>query len=223
VGLLGFLDHWWNLPFLVMLGLVAVFFVLQLIGLLGHGDADADVDHEVDADADADMDHDGDSLGWSEVLSFFGVGRVPLMVVWVTLFLFTGMSGIFLNSVFYVRRQGYVGWFFAVVLAVALTIGLTAVRLFSRLAARLVDTGGKGATQKHELAGKLGVVASAQVDARHGEVRVRDEQGNELLVHGCTQGAEAPIKHGAKVVLVDYDKERELFWVTLGPDSDEHV
>src|SRR5215510_10632023 len=95
---LGFLNHWWNLPYMVMLGLVAVFFVLQMVGMFGgggdhdadvDGDIDADVDHDVDVDADhdvdvnhdADVDHDaeadhdadGHGLGWQAALSFFGV------------------------------------------------------------------------------------------------------------------------------------------------------
>lgn len=49
MSFVAFLNHWWNLPFLVMLGLCGVFFVLQAIGLLG-GDADHDVDTDTDVD-----------------------------------------------------------------------------------------------------------------------------------------------------------------------------
>src|SRR5690242_4025176 len=106
MGFLAFLDHWWNLPFLVALGLVAVFFVLQLVGLFG--DHDADGDGEPDGDADDDVS--------ASVLAFFGVGRVPFMIVWVTLFLFGGFSGIFLNRVVDVTTGGhYRGWHFVLV------------------------------------------------------------------------------------------------------------
>ena len=38
-----FLNQRWNLPYLVMLGLVAVYFAVQGLGLVGRaGDADAD-------------------------------------------------------------------------------------------------------------------------------------------------------------------------------------
>jgi hypothetical protein len=163
-GLFDFLNHWWNLPYLVMLGLVAVFFVLQMLGMLGGGghhdadvstdtDVDADVDHDVDVDADHDIDadhdvdadHDADTpdVTWQVVLSFFGLGRVPIMVVWVTLFIFTGFTGIFVNSSLYVNHDGtYPGWGLAASLGIALAVGLVAVRLFSRIAARFVDIGG---------------------------------------------------------------------------------
>jgi hypothetical protein len=165
---------------------------------------------------------DADGIGWNEVLGYFGVGHVPIMVVWVTLFIFMSFCGIFLNRVMFVRSQGdYPGWFFAVVLLVSFVIGLVGVRLFSRLAGRFVDTGGKGATAKHELAGRLGVVASAHVDQSFGEIRVHDARGNEILVHGRLQPDEAPLQRGERVVLVDFDGEKELFWVTACPDIEK--
>jgi hypothetical protein len=227
VDFLPFLNHWWNLPFLVMLGLVAVFFAMQLFGIAGHeGDHDLDVDHDLDADVDHDLDADhdaeADGLGWHEVLGFFGVGRVPFMVIWVSLFIFTGFSGILVYRVMFVRSDGnYPAWGLALAILISLAIGLAGVRLFSRLAARLVDTGGKGATAKHELAGKLGEVGSARLDDRFGELRVRDGRGNEILVHGRLQPGELPLARGDKVVLVDYDAEKELFWVTACPDIEE--
>jgi|SRR5581483_1980428 len=237
MSFLTFLNHWWNLPFLVMLGLVGVFFLLQVAGILGHdadADSDADVDHDVDADADGDADGDGDhdadhdadhdsaTAPWHEVLTFLGVGRVPFMVVWVTLFLFAGFAGIFANRVLFVRAEGdYAGWWLALVMLFALVVGLVGVRLFSRIAAKFVDVGGKGAVAKHELAGKLGVVASAIIDGKFGEIRVRDDRGNELLVHGCLKDGEAPLQRGARVVLVDFDGEKELFWATACPEAPE--
>ena len=237
MSFVAFLNHWWNLPFLVALGLCGVFFVLQAIGLLGaDGDHDLDVDHdadlgpdvdhEVDAEADADADADGGqgglAAGWHGALSFLGVGRVPFMVVWVTLFLFAGFSGIFLNRVLFVRAGGdYHGWWFLLVSLAALLVGVAAVRLFSRLAARLVDVGGRGATAKHELVGKAGVVASPVLDDRHGEIRVHDDRGNELLLHGCVRPGEAALAHGSKVVLVSYDGDKQLFWAAACPEIDD--
>ncbi len=216
MGLGEFLDHWWNLPFLVMLGLVVVFALIQAIGLAGH-DADTDVDHDLDHDLDGDADADGDGFAWHDVLSFFGVGRVPFLVVWVTLFLFGGIAGIVLNSVLYVRSGGaYPAWGFPVSFGGSFGIALVFVRIFSRLAARFVDTSGRGSSAKHDLAGKSGVVASALLDAKFGEVRVHDGRGTELLVHARLGAGDAPLARGAEVILVDYDAQSELFTATPG-------
>jgi hypothetical protein len=236
LGFGAFLNHWWNLPFLVMLGLCGAFFVLQAIGILGGtGDHDVDADHDVDVDADADHDvdaeHDADAdaeggggmtAGWHEVLGFLGVGRVPFMVVWVTLFLFGGFTGIFVNRVLFVRAEGdYRGWWLWPVSGVALVVGLVGVRLFSRLAARLVDVGGHGAAKKEDLIGKIGVVASPILDARHGELRVHDDRGNEMLLHACLRAGDAALTHGTQVVLVSYDADKELFWAAACPEVED--
>jgi hypothetical protein len=211
----GFLNHWWNLPFLVMLGLVAVFFVVQVFGLFGHH-GDHDHGHDHDPDHDHEHHHDGHEGTLSTVLSFFGVGRVPIMVVWVTLFLFTGFVGLFVNRVFFLEG-GYPGWAFPVALGGGLAVGLVAVKVFASLAAKLVDTGGKGSTAKGELAGRVGVVASGTLDGRFGEVRVTDGRGHEMLVHARLGDGEPALARGAKVVLVDYDPAKDLFWATVSP------
>jgi len=232
----SFLNHWSNAPFLVMLGLVAVTVFLQAVGLFGlmveggtdhevniDADHDVDMDHETDLDGDADANADSDSdadqdvsgSGWHGALAYFGIGRVPLMVLVVTLFIFTGFSGIFLNSLAYVRFSGtYPGWVFPTVLGSSLTIGLVATRLFSRILSKIFDLGARGATAKHELSGRIGIVASHELGPKFGEVRVRDERGNELLVHARIETGEDPLKLGEEVILVDFDTESELFLAT---------
>jgi hypothetical protein len=100
-------------------------------------------------------------------------------------------------------------------------VGLLGVRLFSRLAARLVDVGGRGSVAKQELVGRIGVVASPTLDARFGEVRARDDLGNELLLHARVRDGEAALGHGSKVVLVSYDGEQQLFWAAACPEVED--
>jgi membrane protein implicated in regulation of membrane protease activity len=213
---IAFLNHWWNLPFLVMLALVAIFFVLQLFGAVHHHhDAHVDHDHDVHHEHDAaHVQHDGAA----DFLAWLGVGRVPFMVVWVTLCVFAGFTGLILNRVFYLSGA-MSGGMFVLSLGAALVVGLAGVRVFARAASRLVRLDERGATSKHELAGRAGIVASAVLDGRHGEVRVHDG-AHEILVHGKLQAGETALKRGDKVVLVDYDAATELFWVTASPDSD---
>lgn len=232
----SFLNHWWNLPSLVMLGSCAAFLLLQAVGLLGAGDdhdldleaqdaLESDVEHDLDHDLDHDVDADGDTDGgegslWQEALGFLGAGRVPFMVVWVSLFLCAGFAGIFLNRSVFLLAGGYSGWWFAPLQALALGCGVIGARLGSKLVGRFVDVGGRGATKKHELTGRPGVVASAVCDERFGEIRIKDARGNELLVHGRLAAGEPPLARSASVVLVDFDPERELFSVVACPELD---
>ena len=225
MGFWQFLNQWWNLPYLVALGLTGVFFVLQLFGFAAHafaGDHEIDLDgdgvpddlateHDIDGDTDHDVDapeHGAFSIG-----AFLGVGRVPFLVVWLTLFIFTGFSGLFFNRVLQVRTGGYPAWFFPLSLLGALGIGLAAVKFAARAVAKLVDVGGRGAPARRELSGAVGVVASPMLDGKFGEVRVRDPLGNELIVHGRLGEDEGKLKQGDKVVLIELDNESGLFQV----------
>jgi hypothetical protein len=201
VSFWSFLNQWWNLPYLVMLGLVAVFFGIQAFGLAAHGDSGVDHDVDADADADADADHDADADADHE--GIFGAARVPFMVRWLTLFIFAGFTGLFINRVLQVKTGHYRPWFFLPSLMTALTTGIFAVRLVSRQVAKLVDTGGGGSSKRRELAGLIGVVASPQLDESFGEVRVQDGRGNEIIVHGQLAANEKVLEQGSKVVLIE--------------------
>lgn len=238
-----FLNHWWNLPSLVLLGLVGVYFVLQAIGLAGHaGGGDTDVDHELEHDLDAggapdgpgehEVEHDheagaehdavgegGSALG--VLAAFLGLGRVPFKVVWLTLFTFTGFTGLFANKVVWdVLGHVYPGWSFGVSLVLSLAVGVAATRLSSGLVSRFVDVGGQGASRKQDLAGQLGVVASPHLDDTFGEVRVKDARGDELLVHARVHAGDPALPKGTRVVLTEYDEGRGLFTAAaLGQDA----
>src|SRR5262249_53613371 len=143
-----FLNHWWNLPYLVMLGLAGVYFALQAVGVLADAaSSDSDVAHEVDHDVDHDLDHDADHESDQEhaLAEFLGVSRVPFMVVWLTLFIFAGFTGLFLNRVLQVRTGGYAGWFLPLSLLRSLGVGLFSVRFAAVAVRMLVDTAGRGA------------------------------------------------------------------------------
>jgi len=219
-----FLNHWWNLPYLVMLGLVGVFFVLQTVGLVSHGgshehdhdvDHDHDVEHDHDLDHHHDVDHDHDAPGaLGGLLAFLGLGRVPFMVVWLTLFIFAGFTGLLLNRILFVKTDGqYPAWSFPLSLLASLAVGVVATGVASRGVAKLVDVGGRGSARKKELAGRAGVVASPRVDDQFGEVRVRDGRGQEMIVHARVQPGEAPPRQGDHVVLLEFDEKSELFLV----------
>lgn len=207
----SFLNHGWNVPFLVLLGVVAVALVLQAVGGLLDGH-------------DAEVDGHGDGLADGGLLGMLGVGRVPLMVVWATFGIFAGFTGLAVNRWLYAPdTDAYPGWGLPASLLLAGTVGLVAVRLFAGLAGRLVDTGGRGATAKRELVGLPGVVASPALDAAFGEVRLRDARGNELLVHAQLAPGEpgGALAQGRPVALVGYDAERDVFEAAPLAGADE--
>ena len=123
----------------------------------------------------------------------------------------------------FAHAQGeYPAVWFVPVLGASLACGLAAVRLLARTLGRLFDIGAKGATKKHELSGKVGVVASAEVGGKSvGQIRVKDDRGNEIIVHARVDTRDKPLKRGAEVVLVDYDEGQELFLVASAEEEED--
>ncbi|MFL5454111.1 MAG: hypothetical protein ACJ78V_19500 [Myxococcales bacterium] len=199
---------------------MGVFFVLQLFGFAAHafaGDQEIDLDGDGVPDHDVDAEHDfGSENGAFSIGAFLGVGRVPFLVVWLTLFIFAGFTGLFLNRVLLGAAGVYRAWFFPLSVAGALGTGVVAVRFAARLVAKLVDVGGRGASARKDLRGRIGVVASATLDAQFGEIRVRDARGEELIVHGRLDGTEKVLERGAQVVLVDLQDEGVFTVTSIG-------
>ena len=99
-----------NQVFTVALALMAGIAVIELLGLLfGLGisqlvdqiipdfDLDADVDLDADADLQADLSGGGTTL--SQVLSWFNVGKVPVLVLLVLFLTAFGLAGLFVQRV----------------------------------------------------------------------------------------------------------------------------
>src|SRR5438105_8778529 len=220
-----FLNQWWNLPYLVALGLVGVFFVLQVFGFAAHafaGDQEIDLDGdgvpddlatEHDIDGDSDHDLDAPEHGTFSIGAFLGIGRVPFLVVWLTLFIFAGFTGLFLNRLLLAQAGTYRGWFFPLSLLGAVGVGAVAVRFAAKGVAKLVDVGGRGAGTRKDLRGRIGVVAGATLDSQFGEIRVRDARGEELIVHGRLDGTGKALERGAQVVLVELHPDEGVFTV----------
>src|SRR6185295_9186197 len=111
------LVNWWNLIFLLPLGLALLYLGLYMVSGLTFGDAevdhDFDADHDVDADTDAnihehsvesdsdgdsDADQDSESPMHAAILSWIGVGRVPASLVLMILMISWGVTGLFTNA-----------------------------------------------------------------------------------------------------------------------------
>jgi len=89
--------NWYNLIFYIplILGIILALGVVLGFADMAHGDVDGDVeadidgdiDGDADADADSDADQDSDDIGGLRVLSILGFGKVPVMLVIMTMLL----------------------------------------------------------------------------------------------------------------------------------------
>jgi membrane protein implicated in regulation of membrane protease activity len=202
---MNFLFTWYNIPFLVSLGLSLVFALLQLVG--GFGDGDSDVD--VDADADVDVDVEGDFFG--DALGFLGIGKVPVMLVLMGFLGVFGLSGLLINTIISQSFNGYAGIAFAAAALGSLICAFMLTGRISRGFARLAPDSSL-AVGFEQLVGRIGTVSSPQVSETYGRVTVRDQHGGTHTVYAVLNGGE-PLPERSEVALLAYDEARRCFVV----------
>jgi hypothetical protein len=183
-------------------------------------DADHDVAHDADHDAahDADHgDHEGDSAGpgvLSLLLGMLGVGRVPLAIVWQTLFTMFGLTGVTVTTVAASLLGPPRPFFLAFSIPIALVAGSVLSASTVRGVARLIPSSSGDATRKRDLVGCTGVVISSRVDQEFGEVRLKDPLGRTLRLICHTLPGEPALPEGAEVVVVDYERSQGHLFVS---------
>jgi hypothetical protein len=211
------------------MGVVVVFTLLQVTGILGvlaGGDGhEHDVDHDVDADCAADghdandsNEHEGTRTGFASSLGF---GTLPFSMIWETFALVGAATGYALNMGYLGRPGGPPLLTLAWTLPAAVLAGGGAVVGLARSLGPVFASKDHEATSRGELVGQMGVVISSRVSADFGEIRIRDKTGHDLrVVCKLAPGARlSPVEY-ARVVVIDCDERGELLVEALD-DSDE--
>jgi hypothetical protein len=220
---------WWNLVFLVPLGLALLYLALYVVSGVTFGDADADADANLDADAgldaeagadaegDADTDHGdhsdhhGNRSGAAGALAWIGVGRVPLSLVLMVLLMTWGFIGFVTTQFLRDAMPRY--WMIPLVSLPAAALGsLLATRTLTRVMSRLMPTDETYAKRRNELLGEVGDAIYA-IDERFGMANVRDDRGTLHQVPCRVEPGRPPVAKGAKVLLVSYDSNRNIYHV----------
>jgi len=211
-------------------------------------DHDADLDHDADVAADADADADGHADaghhgdGHPEIhaeaahhdashavpahvalMTWLGVGRVPVGLVLMVLLLSWGFIGFITNQL--TRPVVPADWMVGLIsLPVALFGSGFVTRNVTRFIATYMPLTETSARSRAALIGQVGE-AMYEIDRNFGMASVRVHTG--VFHVPCRVGQDgAPIVKGAPVMLVAYDHERGLFTVIpyeLGGDSQRAI
>jgi hypothetical protein len=215
----------WNLAFALPLLLALLYLGLYIASGVTFGDPDVDGDpnHDLNVDHHPHAPHAGghevvhhhavqptDAPVTFSLFSWFGVGRVPIslwlagaMLGWGSLGL--GASAFAKTRMFDRPSAAAVAFGGAAVGALLMMRGLTL------LVTRIAPINETYARRRHELLGSEGEAIYA-VDASFGMVAVRDGRG-ELFQLGCRVDDGPPIAKGARVKLVGYNRDTNLFHV----------
>lgn len=207
---LNYLIVSYNVWFTAPLAIVFLLALFRLVtGAMDFGDVDADLDMDADIDADADVDADTGSQGpsFSDVFGFLNVGRVPLMIVLMSLFVTWGIFGLIANALLNIPETPNRVWISCIIAFFCCFLG---TRYISIALSKLFPESEK-AISDVQLLGLRGRVISGQITTTFGTARVQVPDGPELTV-SCRVEPDGitPVK-GDTVILINYDPTKRIF------------
>ena len=201
------------LPFTIPLLFALVLWGLAALGLFDFDGFDADVD----LDADADLDVEGAGSG---LLQLLGVGAVPLSLVLTLLLFLFGFFGIALHGLLgdALAARSWSRWGMDVLFGpVALVGAVAGTALLARPLGGLFQDHGR-AHGASSLVGKIAVLKSGTVSPAFGTAVVRVD-GDLVEVSARSEGTENGLGYGDRVVIFDYDAEKNLYYVAPFEDD----
>ena len=222
IEFLNYLIVSYNVWFTAPLAIVFLLALFRLAtGAMDFGDVDTDVDMDADLDMDADVDIDADAdvdtdmdthtgthgSPFGDVFGFLNVGRVPLMIVLMSLFVTWGISGLIANAFLNIPENLHRVWISCIIAFFCCFLGTRYISIgLSKLFPEI-----KKAINDVQLLGLSGRVISGQITTTFGTARVRVPDGPELTV-SCRAEPDkvAPVK-GDTVILINYDQAKRIF------------
>ncbi|MBI4438118.1 DUF1449 family protein [Candidatus Uhrbacteria bacterium] len=203
---------WYNLIFLIPLATGVLLIFGSMAGIGSDADTDADADHDVNNGGighEVGHDHNDESRPFLSVLSALGVGKVPLSIVLMILFLLFGGIGMMANFL----MAGFIAVFepFAFVSVAAGFFG--AIFLsgpLARLLNRYMPSTETYGDTKGQMVGKTGTLELA-ADEERGWAQVRDSSGSIRQIKCRTGGG--TLAKGTEIVVVRYDSRTDLYTV----------
>ena len=173
-------------------------------------DVDLDVDADVDMDADTEISTDSGGAGnvFGDVLGFLNIGRVPFMIVVMTMFTTWSFTGLIVNNI--LRVDSTISLFFGISCSVAFVCSVLGTRYLSLTLSKIFPESDP-ATKDLHLLGLRGRVVSGQVTTTFGTARVVVPNGDTLTVRCRVKTDETNPVKGDTVILINYDSDKRVF------------
>ncbi len=193
-----------NLPVTILLGLVMLYWVISLLGVIDFefldGLADLDPDVEVDADTELETDSARTSGGGilHSVLNFLNATDVPLLFVISLIVLCLWVLNLVGNH--YLNPES------DALIASGVTVGsligaVFLTKFLTRPLTPLMRSFKISEEHQEPIVGREGVVRSSEVSQTYGQVEVASK-GAPLLLHARVGEGRAPIPKGEKIIVI---------------------
>ena len=201
-----------NLPFavalLIMVGLgliegIGAMLGLGLSGLLDSLLPDLDLDLDVDLDADLDGPDIAAPGLFQQLLGWFHIGRVPVLILFIFFLLSFGLLGLFVQA----TADSVLGtmlptWMAAIPVFI---VSLLCVRIFGSVLARIMPKEETDAVSSKTFIGRVAIVVTGTARTGHpAQAKLRDEHGHThyVMVEPDVDGDDTDYPTGTDVLLV---------------------
>jgi membrane protein implicated in regulation of membrane protease activity len=217
-------GEWYYLIYLLPLGLAILLLIASAV-MGGDSDGDADGmdadggdlsgDADFDGDADAgDADGDSDTEASPSLLGSLGFGRASTTLLLQGFMLTWGVVGFYSTTLFAVHFPPTV--FIPLSMALAFAFGIFGMALIGTFGSRYMKSVENYAVNKNDLVGEIGVV-TFPISETMGRVHVYDKHGTLHVESVRLISGGDPIPKNAKVMLVEYDADKNIYWVEPSP------
>lgn len=200
-----------------LMAFVAVYWLIVFLGLIDISSIDVDLDLDADVDFDADVDLDTeveagegltDSVSWlNNVLLFFNLKYVPLMVFLTFLFIPMWLISFSINH--YIGNETFLlsAVIFIPNLAVSLFMAKFATIPVSKVFQKLEED-----TEATDPIGKIAEVRLPIKPKKLGQAVIHDLNGNVVSLNAVSHLGTV-IPKGSKVLVIQYDRKERAFLV----------
>jgi hypothetical protein len=195
-----------NLPATVLLGVVLLYWSLMIVGIFGFDGLDADVGLEADADLDADIDGHVDGGIASDVLTFFHLGEVPVMIIATFFVLFFWIATMVTNHYWNPDQDLLVALRYLIPnVVVGLVLTKLCVWPFTPLFREMRKT------DAPKVVGSRGVVCTSYLDGAFGQIRIQQD-GPPIVVNAVTSNGQRLVRD-VPVQVIRFDRETGVYIV----------
>lgn len=202
--------RWYNMPWTILLGIVALYWVIAAIGIIDLDFLDFDFDLDADADIDLDADAGGsDSSMIGNFLKFLQLGEVPIMIVFSFITTFAWVFSLLGNYYLNPGNNAIVGVLISASSTVP-TVLITgiAMRPFAMLYGYLEEKSDGNET----MIGRACIVRTDRVDEHFGQAEVSTPEGPLIINVRICEGSEM-LKHSDSALIISQNKEHMFYTV----------
>ncbi len=193
-----------------LLILILIYWITVIIGVFNVDSFDIDADADVDMDADTDIDvNAGESILWlNSALSFFNLGKIPLMIILsffaITLWVISILANYYLNnnsvllSLIYLIPNMFISAFVTKFLTTPF------VKVFAKI---------DGDVQNNKsLTGKICTITLNATHDKFGQAQILIE-GSSFIINVLSTETDIELHKGETCLVIDYIPERKIYLI----------